>query len=72
MNHKVFFWLVLKDRINTRDMLRRRGMELDSFVCEMCILQVPETSVHLLLRCNFAKACWASIGVQYVPSRTPF
>lgn len=72
MKPKVFFWLVLKDRINTRDMLRRRGMQLDSFVCELCILQRPETSVHLLLRCNFAKACGASIGVYYNSSRPVF
>lgn len=40
--HKVFFWLLLKDRLSTRD---------------------------LFLRCNFAKACWASIGVSVITSR---
>jgi hypothetical protein len=38
-------------------------MELESYKCEKCILQIIETIYHLLLRCNFAKNCWNSIGV---------
>lgn len=38
-------------------------MHLDDYNCEMCILQKEETIHHLFLRCNFAKACWASIGL---------
>jgi hypothetical protein len=34
--HKVFFWLLLHDR------LRRRNMHLDSYMCENCILQKIE------------------------------
>jgi hypothetical protein len=66
--HKVLSWLLLMDRIPTKDILRRRNMHLDSYTCEMCILQRPETSVHLILRCNFTKACWASIGVSVATS----
>ena len=69
MKHKVFFWLLLKDRINTRDILQRRGMLIESVTCDLCILQRRETAVHLILRCNFAQACWASIGVNYVTTR---
>jgi hypothetical protein len=68
MKHKIFFWLLLMDRIPTKDILRRRNMHLDSYTCEMCILQRPETCAHLILRCNFAKACWASIGVSVATS----
>lgn len=63
MKHKVFFWLLLKDRINTRGVLRRRNYELDDYNCEMCILQRDETIYHLFLKCNFSKACWQSIGL---------
>ena len=69
MKHKVFFWLLLKDRINTRDILQRRGMVIESVTCDLCILQRREIAVHLILRCNFAQACWASIGVNYVTTR---
>ena len=61
--HKVFLWLLLQDRLSTRNILRRRNMHLDSYTCENCILQREETIAHLFLRCNFAKACWLSIGV---------
>jgi hypothetical protein len=61
--HKVFFWLWLKNRLNTRDMLKRKNMNLESYTCENCIWQNEETLYHLFLKCNFAKACWTSIGL---------
>lgn len=39
-------------------------MVLDSYVCEVCILQREETIIQLFIRCNFAKACWVSIGIR--------
>nr|TKV94228.1 hypothetical protein SEVIR_9G279900v2 [Setaria viridis] len=44
-------------------------MQLDSVNCEMCILQKREIVTHLFLQCNFAKTCWASIGISYVSTR---
>jgi hypothetical protein len=70
MKHKVFFWLLLVNRLNTRGLLQRRGMILDSYTCDLCILQLPETNAHLFLHCNFAKACWNSFGVNYPSSAT--
>jgi hypothetical protein len=35
--HKVFFWLWLKNKLNTRDMLKRKNMTLESYTCENCI-----------------------------------
>ena len=48
-------------------MLRRKNMTLESYTCENCIWQREETLYHLFLRCNFAKACWHSIGL--IPPR---
>jgi hypothetical protein len=64
--HKVFFWLWLKNRLNTMDMLRRKNMTLESYTCENCIWQKEEILYHLFLKCNFAKACWNSIGLTPV------
>jgi hypothetical protein len=36
--HKVFYWLLIKNRLNTRVLLRRKNMYLESYVCELCIL----------------------------------
>jgi hypothetical protein len=64
MKHKVFFWLFLKDRLNTRGLLQRKNMELDSYTCDLCIWQYEETIQHLFHHCNFAKACWAAIEIS--------
>jgi hypothetical protein len=70
MKHTVFFWLMLKDRLSTRDLLQRKNMDLDSYTCNLCILQRIETRAHLFLRCNFAKACWNSLGITYISTRS--
>jgi hypothetical protein len=62
--HKVFFWLLLKDRLNTRALLRQRAMLLDSYICDNCILQAEETVTHLFFRCSFAKRCWSFIRIS--------
>ena len=31
--HKVFFWLLLKDRLSTRELLKRKNMELPNYTC---------------------------------------
>lgn len=58
---------MLKDKLSTRDLVQRKGMELDSHTCDLCILQKNETTTHLFLRCNFAK----TNGQQLVFSQFP-
>jgi hypothetical protein len=67
MKQKVFFWLLLMDRLNTRGLLRRKNMHIESYTCEMCLLQREETPRHLFLRCSFAKKYWLQIGI-FVPT----
>jgi hypothetical protein len=38
-------------------------MTLESYSCENCLWQREKTLYHLFLRCNFAKACWNTIGI---------
>lgn len=54
--HKLFFGLLLHDRFNIRDVLRRT-MELDFYTCENCIQLEKETWDHFFLKCSFAKRC---------------
>jgi hypothetical protein len=42
---KLFFWLLLHDRLNTKDVLRRRHFEMDSYTCGNCILKKTETNL---------------------------
>jgi hypothetical protein len=64
--HNVFFWLLSKYVLNTRSFLRHRSMQLDSYTCDNCILQLKETVLHLFLRCNFARRCWLMIGEREI------
>jgi hypothetical protein len=38
-------------------------MHLESYTCDLCVLQREETLRHLRFRCSFAKNCWQQIGV---------
>jgi hypothetical protein len=69
--YKVFFWLLLHDKLNTRERLQRRNMELDSYTCENCILQKIKSVYHLFLRYSFVVNCWNSIGILPPRERCP-
>lgn len=62
-NKKVFYWRLLKYRLNTKSLLRRKGMDLDSYTCENYILQKEESNIHLFFKCNYVKRCWQKIGI---------
>jgi len=57
--------LLLKDRLSTRDIIKRKNMQLESYNCVVCNLSAEETSAHLFLNCPFAKQCWSSIGISF-------
>lgn len=66
MKIKVFGWFLLQDRLNTRDMLRRRHYDNgDDFTCLLCGRNIQETLEHMILTCQFSEGCWAKIGVDW-------
>ena len=70
MRHKVFAWLMLMDRVNTRDFLLRRHFNIgEDHSCLMCNIDVLETNRHLLYECQFAIRCWDTIGIQWGAER---
>lgn len=60
-----FFWLLLMDRLSTRNMLRRKRMHLDDYNCVLCQQLTEETIMHLLFYCPFAVACWDSLNFGF-------
>ncbi|KAM3292613.1 hypothetical protein ACQJBY_036379 [Aegilops geniculata] len=66
LRHKIFGWLLLHDRINTRNMLHRRNMHLPDSTCALCLDKVEEPLLHLFWNCPFALSCWDVIA----PGRT--
>jgi hypothetical protein len=69
--HKVFFWLLLKDRLNTRGLLKRKNMELPPMTV-LCANSTEETLQHLFLDCEFARNCWALIHLDIHDQTDPF
>lgn len=65
MKLKIFAWLLLADRLNTRKMLQRRHYNVRNDVnCALCTLAVEETVEHLYFRL-FSVACWASVSMSW-------
>jgi hypothetical protein len=46
---KFFCWLLFCDRLNTREILRRKRRTLDNFCCVLCTQQQEKTMAHLSL-----------------------
>ena len=68
--HKFFFLLLLMDRLNTRNMLRRKNRRLDDYNCVLCSTNTEETCFHLFftcpfITCPFSAACWNSINISW-------
>lgn len=61
LKHRIFFWLICKDRLNTRGMLRRRNMHLEDYSCVFCTNSEDETTRQL--NCPFAQQCWGSLNL---------
>jgi hypothetical protein len=70
--HKVFFWLLVQDRLSTRNILRRKNMFLPSYNCVLCEEAIEETVDHLFLHCELAKECWSLVGLVVPQSQDPF
>lgn len=57
---KVFFWLLLQNRLWCNDRLQRRGWE-NGYFCPMCTRNL-ETSVHLFWECPVSREIWQRIS----------
>jgi hypothetical protein len=63
---KVFLWLLMMDRLNTRDFILRKHWHLDSGPdCLLCSGAVLETRDHLFFSCDFAQHCWEFLSIQW-------
>jgi hypothetical protein len=63
---KFFVWLILSDRINTRNMLMRRKFILNSsYQCLMCSNPLEETIEHMLFCCPFSQSYRQAIHITW-------
>jgi hypothetical protein len=64
--HKFFFWLFLRVRINTKNLLHRKHMFLPSYTCVLCVENVEEDIRHLFFSCPFSDAFWTYLGIHWI------
>lgn len=50
--HKFFFWLLLEDRLNTRNLLRRKNKYMDDQTCVLCNNGVEVPFIFYLIVCS--------------------
>jgi hypothetical protein len=64
---RVFTWLLLMDRLNTRNILKRKRHRLqgNNYNCVLCDGNVEETAFHLFFSCPFSQRCWQQLGIHW-------
>ena len=68
MKIKVFAWMLIMDRLNTKDMVERRHWHMDDGVfCLLCSLRTRETRNHLFFECNFSVRIWNYLQITWSP-----
>ena len=66
MNLRVFAWLLLRDRLNTKDLLKRRHWNVtEDYCCVLCPLRVYEDRQHLFFTCNFSQRVWNYLQIEW-------
>jgi hypothetical protein len=64
---KVFAWLLMMDRLNVRNILRKKKHKLqgNNYNCVLCSAHCEETTFHLFFSCPFSVACWRHLGINW-------
>jgi hypothetical protein len=65
--HKVFLWLVIQHRLNSRELLLQKNFFLPDYSCSMCASSPFESRTHLFFSFPFAVMCWQYICPNWSP-----
>ena len=60
LTHKIFFWLLLRNRLWCNDRLQRRGWP-NGYFCPLCMHNL-ESSVHLVWDCPIDGQVWITVA----------
>jgi hypothetical protein len=61
---EVFFWLLLKDTLNTIGLLQRKNIALEHYNYVLCGHNIEESLLHLFLACPFAAQYMNTLHLQ--------
>jgi hypothetical protein len=64
---RIFIWLVFQDRINSRNLLRRKNfiIEGEDYSCVLYNTGMEELTYHLLFQCPFTERCWDLLNIHW-------
>jgi hypothetical protein len=66
MKIKMFSWLLLSDRVNTKDLLQRRHWNVtEDYSCVLCPGKIHEDQDHLFFNCMFSRRVWSYLQIQW-------
>ena len=69
LKFKFFAWLLLSDRLNTKDLLQRRHWHvIDDFSCVICVGNYHEDMMHLFFQCLFSQRIWTYLQIDWSSS----
>jgi hypothetical protein len=63
--HKFFFWLLLLDRLNTKDLMLRKNIFVESSECVLCQSEDREYLMHLFFECDFSQNFWLKLRMEW-------
>lgn len=62
----MFAWLLISDRLNTKDLLVRRHWKVtEDHTCVMCSARVYEDRQHLFFDCLFSQRVWNYLQITW-------
>jgi hypothetical protein len=64
---KFFIWLLFRDKINSRNLLKRKHFKIegDDYSCVLYNLNIEELSYHLIFQCPFSSECWDYLDISW-------
>jgi hypothetical protein len=63
--HKFFFWVLLQDRLNTRDLPTRKNFFVESQLYVLCDDHSHEEFIHLFFSCDYSQQFWCKLGIEW-------
>jgi hypothetical protein len=62
---KFFAWLMLHNRLNTKDMMIKKNFYVEFSDCIICEEWPVESNMHLFFECSFSQSFWWAIGMEW-------
>jgi hypothetical protein len=62
---KFFAWLLMNNRLNTKDLMRRKNFFVQFNECVLCDSCPEETLMHLFFECSFSQSFWWALGIEW-------